>query len=99
MMFVYAITNHKGGVGKTTTAINLGAALQLTGKRVLLIDLDPQASLTACLGPSANHVSIEDALFQPSHISRALYPCAQEMTMIPASATLALALADLTHTK
>jgi chromosome partitioning protein len=50
MTKIISFLNHKGGVGKTTSTINIGAALAHLGKRVLLIDLDPQASLTLSLG-------------------------------------------------
>ena len=46
MAIVISLLNHKGGVGKTTSAINIGAGLVEQGKKVLLVDLDPQANLT-----------------------------------------------------
>jgi chromosome partitioning protein len=62
MSKVIAITNHKGGVGKTTSAINIGAGLCRLGKRVLLIDLDPQANLSQSLGIREPSVTIYGAI-------------------------------------
>ncbi len=62
MARVYALVNQKGGVGKTTTAINLAAYLAQFGQRVLLVDLDPQANATACLG--IDHQSILEGTYE-----------------------------------
>jgi chromosome partitioning protein len=59
---VYAFANQKGGVGKTTTAINLGACLAEAGERALVVDLDPQANATSGLGMRANGASTYDLL-------------------------------------
>lgn len=59
---VYAVTNQKGGVGKTTTAVNLAACLAEAGERTLVVDLDPQANATSGLGQSANGTSTYDLL-------------------------------------
>jgi chromosome partitioning protein len=59
---VYAVANQKGGVGKTTTAVNLAACLAEAGERALVVDLDPQANATSGLGERANGVSTYDLL-------------------------------------
>ena len=59
---VISISNHKGGVGKTTSAINIGAGLNILKKKVLLIDLDPQANLSQSLGITNPDKTIYGAL-------------------------------------
>src|SRR5262249_54300263 len=61
-MKIVAIANQKGGVGKTTTAVNLGAALAESGRRILIVDLDPQANATSSFGLQG----VEDiSLYEP----------------------------------
>ncbi|MFM8486687.1 MAG: ParA family protein, partial [Bacteroidota bacterium] len=68
MGIVISLLNHKGGVGKTTSAVNIGAAMVELGKRVLLIDLDPQANLTVSLGIPRQKVTIYEALRGESEV-------------------------------
>lgn len=74
MSRVIAITNHKGGVGKTTTAVNLGASLAIAEKRTLVIDLDPQSNATRGLGvgEQAAKSSIYGVLLDMDPIGRAI---------------------------
>lgn len=75
---IISISNHKGGVGKTTSTVNIGAALSQLGKKTLLIDLDPQANLTQSLGIKNPQKTIYGVLrgeykLDPIHVDANLY--------------------------
>jgi chromosome partitioning protein len=95
---VYTLANQKGGVGKTTTAINLGAYLADYGQRVLLIDLDPQANATSCLGVDKRSVrnGTYEALIEASPASaQILHNPRLKISLLPASPALAGAEVEL----
>ena len=88
---VLAVANQKGGVAKTTTVASLGAALAAEGKRVLLVDLDPQGCLTFSLGhdPDKLPVSVHEVLLGEVEPDVALVETAEGMTLLPANIDLA----------
>ncbi len=94
---VYAVANQKGGVGKTTTAVNQSACLAEAGERVLLIDLDPQANATSGLGMRANGVSTHDLLDgAPLHLL-ARPSDVENLDVVMAKSDLAAAAVDLSQ--
>lgn len=100
MTRIYALVNQKGGVGKTTTAINLGAYLAEYGQRVLLVDLDPQANATASLG--VNQAEVErgsyDALLNMAKAGDVVLRNSKlRLSLMPSSSALAGAQVEMVN--
>jgi chromosome partitioning protein len=95
---IYTLVNQKGGVGKTTTTINLGAYLAQLGQRVLVVDLDPQANATSCLGVDKLGVQggTYEALLGDANIaSYVLLNERLKLSLLPSSPSLAGAEVEL----
>ena len=88
---IIALANQKGGVAKTTTVASLGAAFAEQGRRVLLVDLDPQACLTFSLGvdPDAVETSIHDVLVGGVDLADVIVRCEEGVDLVPSSIDLA----------
>jgi chromosome partitioning protein len=88
-MRVFALANQKGGVGKTTTAINLGTALAAVGERVLIIDLDPQGNASTGLGVDERPLSTFDVLTGQGTLAAARIPThVPRLSIVPATVDL-----------
>lgn len=97
-MHIIAVANQKGGVGKTTTAVNVAAYLADLGERVLLVDMDPQANATSGLGyrPEQLERSMYHALFDTSVVDAAVLQTPyDQLLLLPATPELAAAEVDL----
>jgi chromosome partitioning protein len=92
---IYAVANQKGGVGKTTTVVNLAACLAEAGEAVLVVDLDPQANATSGLGARANGASSHELLDGVPLDEVVIRTGLPNLALVPASAELAGAAVDL----
>jgi chromosome partitioning protein len=95
---IYTIANQKGGVGKTTTAVNLGAFLATLGQRILLVDLDPQANASSCLGIDKRTVknsSYDVIIGALPAVNSILYNQRLKLSLLPSSPALAGAEVEL----
>jgi chromosome partitioning protein len=94
---IYAIANQKGGVGKTTTAVNVAACIAEAGFQTLLVDVDPQANATVGLGLSRSHMpGLYEVLSEQSTAEQALIPSAiEQLQVMPAGPGLAGANVEL----
>ncbi len=100
MPVIYALANQKGGVGKTTTAVNVGACMAQWGQRVLIVDVDPQANATSSLGIDKRSVplSMYDVLVREVPLTRIVQPTDRErLSLAPASPSLAGATVELVN--
>jgi chromosome partitioning protein len=90
-MKIIAIANQKGGVGKTTTAVNLGAALAELGHRILIVDLDPQANATSSFGlEGIGEISLYEPLLGEASITDKILPTRRDdLFIVPADIDLA----------
>lgn len=96
MTITYSFVNQKGGVGKTTTAVNLGAYLAEAGLRVLLVDLDPQTNATACLGVSGVETGTYEVLLGRASAKESILHNSQlRLSLLPSSPALAGARVEL----
>jgi len=98
MSRIYTLVNQKGGVGKTTTAINLGAYLAYYSQKVLIVDIDPQANATSCLGVDKHAVrggSYEALIGKSSVASLILHNPRLKISLLPATPALAGAEVEL----